>query len=119
IIFGGKAHPRDGGGKAQIKRVVELSRTLKEEIPIAYIENYDFNVAPLLVSGVDLWLNTPRAPLEASGTSGMKAGLNGIPSLSVLDRWWVEGCIEGVTGWSIPVRNGPDADDLDRAALLD
>lgn len=119
LIYGGKAHPRDGGGKAQIRRVVELSRALKDQIPIAYVENYDMSVAPLLVSGVDLWLNTPRAPLEASGTSGMKAGLNGVPSLSVLDGWWVEGCVEGITGWGIPARNGSDADALDRAALLE
>ncbi|MEK6562943.1 MAG: glycogen/starch/alpha-glucan phosphorylase, partial [Candidatus Binatota bacterium] len=74
---------------------------LNKEIKIAYLENYDMELGKMMTSGVDLWLNTPQPPLEASGTSGMKAALNGVPSLSVLDGWWIEGCIEGVTGWSI------------------
>lgn len=101
IVCGGKAHPRDEGGKALIRRIYEASAALKDIIPIVYLEEYDIALAKYLCSGVDLWLNTPQRPMEASGTSGMKAALNGIPSLSVLDGWWIEGHIEGVTGWSI------------------
>jgi len=74
---------------------------LREDIKIVFLENYDLELAKVITSGVDLWLNTPKIPCEASGTSGMKACLNGVPSLSVLDGWWVEGCVEGVTGWAI------------------
>ncbi len=101
FIFAGKAHPKDEPGKEIIRRIIHLAGQLKPEIPIAYLENYDLLLAKLLTPGVDLWLNTPLAPLEASGTSGMKAAHNGVPSLSVLDGWWVEGHIEGITGWSI------------------
>ena len=78
---------------------------MKKEIKIAYIENYDMALGKTITSGVDLWLNTPQPPMEASGTNGMKAALNGVPSLSVLDGWWIEGCIEGLTGWSIGSRS--------------
>lgn len=105
IVFAGKAHPKDEPGKELIRRVFRYALTLKDDIKIAYLENYDIDLGRLLTAGVDLWLNTPLRPLEASGTSGMKAAHNGVPSLSVLDGWWVEGHIEGVTGWSI----GPDA----------
>ena len=101
FIFAGKAHPKDEGGKRLIEQILGISRQVKKEIPIVYLENYDLEMAKLLVSGVDLWLNTPERPLEASGTSGMKAAHNGVPSFSALDGWWVEGHIEGVTGWSI------------------
>lgn len=101
IIFAGKAHPKDQGGKELIKRIFQVKESLKKEIKIAYLENYDMELGKLITSGVDVWLNTPIPPLEASGTSGMKAALNGIPSLSILDGWWIEGCIEGVTGWAI------------------
>jgi glycogen phosphorylase len=101
IIFAGKAHPQDKGGKELIKRIFQAKESLKHEIKIVYIENYDMDFGKLITSGVDLWLNTPLPPQEASGTSGMKAALNGIPSLSILDGWWIEGHIEGVTGWSI------------------
>ncbi|HRC44884.1 MAG: alpha-glucan family phosphorylase [Nitrospira sp.] len=101
FIFAGKAHPKDEPGKEIIRRIIHIAGQLNPEIPIAYLENYDLLLAKLLTSGVDLWLNTPLRPLEASGTSGMKAAHNGVPSLSVLDGWWVEGCIEGVTGWAI------------------
>jgi starch phosphorylase len=101
IIYAGKAHPRDTDGKALIQRIFEVKKALQGEISIAFVENYDMSIAKLMTSGVDLWLNTPQPPLEASGTSGMKAALNGIPSLSIVDGWWVEGLIEGVTGWSI------------------
>ena len=101
IVYAGKAHPQDQGGKDLIQRVFQLEAMLKNDIKIAYLENYDLELAKTITAGVDLWLNTPEPPLEASGTSGMKAALNGVPSLSVLDGWWIEGCIEGVTGWSI------------------
>lgn len=101
IIFAGKAHPKDGGGKEVIRRIFRIAQQLQHEVTIAYLENYDIALAKLIISGVDLWLNTPHRPLEASGTSGMKATHNGIPNFSVLDGWWIEGHIEGVTGWSI------------------
>jgi starch phosphorylase len=102
IIYAGKAHPRDDPGKAQIRRVFERAAELNgASIKVVYAEDYDVAWGRLLTSGVDLWLNTPQQPHEASGTSGMKAALNGVPSLSVLDGWWVEGCLEGVTGWAI------------------
>jgi starch phosphorylase len=101
IIYGGKAHPHDSGGKERIQRVFRAASDLKDDIRIVYLENYDMALGKLMTSGVDLWLNTPQRPQEASGTSGMKAALNGVPSLSVLDGWWIEGCVEGVTGWAI------------------
>jgi starch phosphorylase len=101
LIFAGKAHPKDAPGKEIIRRVVRVAGQVKPEVQIAYLEDYDLTLAQLLTAGVDLWLNTPLPPLEASGTSGMKAAHNGVPSLSVLDGWWVEGHIEGITGWSI------------------
>ena len=101
VIYAGKAHPQDQGGKQVIKRIFDAKRALQGIIKIAYLENYDIELAKMIVCGVDVWLNTPKPPLEASGTSGMKAALNGVPSLSVLDGWWIEGHIEGVTGWSI------------------
>jgi starch phosphorylase len=103
ILYAGKAHPADDPGKALIRRVVEMSRGLgSAKLHILYLENYEWALGALLTGGVDLWLNNPKRPYEASGTSGMKAALNGVPSLSVLDGWWIEGCIEGVTGWAIP-----------------
>ena len=101
FIFSGKAHPRDMEGKQLIERVWEIARALDGDIKVVYLENYDLDLGKLLTSGVDLWLNTPLPPLEASGTSGMKAAHNGIPSFSTLDGWWVEGHVEGITGWSI------------------
>jgi starch phosphorylase len=101
IVLSGKAHPHDDPGKHHIQRIHEHIAELKGEIPIAYIPNYNIDVAKALVPGVDVWLNTPVPPMEASGTSGMKVALNGGLNLSVLDGWWVEACIEGVTGWSI------------------
>ncbi|MBI2166485.1 MAG: alpha-glucan family phosphorylase [Chloroflexi bacterium] len=101
LIFGGKAHPRDAAGKAIIQRIFEAAAALGGSVHVVYLEEYDMALARYLCSGVDLWLNTPQRPLEASGTSGMKAALNGVPTLSVLDGWWLEGHVEGVTGWSI------------------
>jgi len=101
IVIAGKAHPRDEAGKATIAALHRTMRQLGDRLPMAFLPDYDMDLALSLVSGSDLWLNTPLRPLEASGTSGMKAAFNGVPSLSVLDGWWVEGCIEGVTGWAI------------------
>lgn len=101
VIYAGKAHPRDEEGKDLIKRIFQQEKLLKDDIKITYLENYDLELGKMITSGIDVWLNTPQPPLEASGTSGMKAALNGVPSLSILDGWWIEGCIEGLTGWSI------------------
>lgn len=101
IIYGGKAHPRDEGGKVLIRKVFEAANALENCIPVVYLEEYDIALAKYVCSGVDLWLNTPQKPQEASGTSGMKAALNGVPTFSILDGWWIEGHIEGVTGWCI------------------
>jgi starch phosphorylase len=101
IVISGKAHPKDQDGKQLIQRIYEVKKLLQRDVKISYLENYDMVLSKMLIAGVDVWLNTPQPPLEASGTSGMKAALNGVPSLSMLDGWWIEGCIEGVTGWSI------------------
>lgn len=116
LVLAGKAHPRDEGGKKLIKQLHAYLRELEGIIPGAYLPNYDMDLASTMVAGVDLWLNTPLRPLEASGTSGMKAAFNGVPQLSVMDGWWIEGCIEGVTGWAIgdmsESANGFDAEAL-------
>lgn len=101
VIYGGKAHPRDIASKGMIKRVFDAARELQDCIPVVYLEEYDVALAKYVCAGVDLWLNTPYKPQEASGTSGMKAALNGVPTLSILDGWWIEGHIEGATGWAI------------------
>nr|WP_321497838.1 alpha-glucan family phosphorylase [uncultured Methanolobus sp.] len=108
LIFSGKAHPRDVMGKVLIEKIYSYMQELKGEIEIAYLENYNMDISMKLVSGVDIWLNTPKKPLEASGTSGMKAAHNGVVNFSVLDGWWIEGCVEGVTGYSIGPK--PEAD---------
>jgi len=101
VVYAGKAHPRDDAGKEIIRHILQAKKELRYEIKVAYLENYGLELGKLLTAGVDVWLNTPQPPLEASGTSGMKAALNGVPSLSILDGWWIEGHIEGVTGWAI------------------
>jgi starch phosphorylase len=102
IIYAGKAHPQDQPGKDLIHEVVEDAvRLSNDKLRIVYLEDYDWELGAILTAGVDVWLNTPLRPYEASGTSGMKAALNGVPSLSILDGWWIEGCIEGFTGWAI------------------
>jgi starch phosphorylase len=101
IVFAGKAHPHDRDGKDLIVHIHEMRDALQGVIAVSYLTNYDMEVAKMLCAGVDVWLNTPLPPMEASGTSGMKAAMNGVPSLSVLDGWWIEGHLEGVTGWSI------------------
>ena len=100
VVYAGKAHPNDWMGKRLIEEIHEMKNKL-DFMEIAYLENYDLDMAAKLTSGVDVWLNTPIPPFEASGTSGMKAAHNGVINFSVLDGWWVEGCIEGVTGWAI------------------
>ncbi|MDQ2930079.1 MAG: alpha-glucan family phosphorylase, partial [Gemmatimonadota bacterium] len=112
LIFGGKAHPRDEGGKSLIKQIYAAAASLPESVRVVYVENYEMDIAHLMTSGVDLWLNNPTKPLEASGTSGMKAALNGVPSYSVLDGWWVEGCIDGVTGWSIGAAQSDEEEEI-------
>lgn len=113
IVLAGKAHPHDEGGKRLIQKLHSYARELADVIRIVYLPNHDFNLARLLVAGADVWLNTPLPPLEASGTSGMKAAFNGVPNLSVLDGWWVEGCIEGATGWAVQGAGAhSDADSL-------
>ena len=112
LVFAGRAHPRDFDGKAMIEEVFRAARGLRGKIRVIYLPNYDMALAKLVCTGCDVWLNTPVPPLEASGTSGMKAALNGVPSLSVLDGWWVEGHVEGVTGWAI----GTDASEKNRPA---
>jgi len=101
IVYGGKAHPKDEGGKNLIRSVFGGAASVSDAIRTVYVENYDLQWGGLISSGVDVWLNNPMRPQEASGTSGMKAAMNGVPSFSVLDGWWIEGHIEGVTGWSI------------------
>ena len=101
IIYAGKAHPNDGGGKDIIRRIFHAKKALRKAVTVVFLDEYNLELGGKMTAGVDLWLNTPQFPLEASGTSGMKAALNGVPSLSILDGWWVEGHIEGVTGWSI------------------
>ncbi len=109
IVLGGKAHFQDELGKAMIRRVFEAAALLKDKIRIVYVENYDIHWGQLLTSGADIWLNTPQRPNEASGTIGMKAALNGVPSLSVPDGWWFEGHVEGVTGWDIGQEEIPES----------
>lgn len=119
VIYGGKAHPYDDPAKEMIRRVFAMAAALKDVIRIVYVENYEMRWAQLLTSGVDLWLNTPQRPYEASGTSGMKAALNGIPSFSVPDGWWIEGHVEGATGWDIGHEDIPDIPAEEIAAMYD
>lgn len=116
IVYAGKAHPRDDAGKHLIEKIFGIKEQLKDSIKIAYLKNYNMDVALKIVSGVDVWLNTPLRPLEASGTSGMKAAHNGVPNFSVLDGWWIEGHIEGFTGWAIgphPTENNVSESSMD------
>ncbi len=118
IVLGDKAHPQDHEGKHLIQQLHILSRALEEDITIVFLENYDIAQAKKLIAGCDIWLNTPLRPYETSGTSGMKAAINGVANLSVMDGWWIEGCVEGQTGWAIggvsPSKNGSDAMSLYR-----
>lgn len=114
IVYAGKAHPKDGAGKDNIHKIIEAARALSgSDIPVVFLENYDMELALKIIAGSDVWLNTPMRPREASGTSGMKATHNGVPNFSVLDGWWIEGWVEGVTGWSI----GPEATETNLDAV--
>jgi glycogen phosphorylase len=117
VIMAGKAHPRDVEGKETIRQLHDLARRLRGKISCVFLPNYDMQMAQTMVAGADVWLNTPLPPLEASGTSGMKAALNGVLNFSVLDGWWVEACVEGVTGWAIG-DDGGDASSQRHAAAL-
>ncbi|NJD56041.1 MAG: alpha-glucan family phosphorylase [Nitrospirae bacterium] len=122
IVYAGKAHPKDMAGKQLIQNIFNYKEKLKDKIRIVYLTNYNMDIALKIVSGVDIWLNTPLRPLEASGTSGMKATHNGVMNFSVLDGWWIEGHIEGYTGWSIgpapqELTPGADADARDAEDL--
>ena len=125
LVFAGKAHPADAQGKALIKEIYQAGLHLNDTIKLVYIPNYDMYRAKFLVSGVDVWLNTPLRPMEASGTSGMKAAANGVINFSVLDGWWIEGHIDGVTGWAIGPRyikdqeTREDSDAVDAEDLYD
>jgi starch phosphorylase len=116
LVLAGKAHPHDEGGRQLIETLHRHIQELAGIITIAYLPDYDMEIGLTMVAGVDIWLNTPLRPLEASGTSGMKAAFNGVPNLSVLDGWWIEACIEGITGWAIgdntESANGQDAQHL-------
>lgn len=114
IVLAGKAHPRDDAGRHLIEKLHADVQQLREAVPAAYLPDYDMAAALAMVAGADVWLNTPLRPFEASGTSGMKAAFNGVPHLSVLDGWWLEGCIEGVTGWAVGKDgDGPGSDDAE------
>lgn len=121
IVLAGLAHPNDVSGQDMIRAVFRASRELGDELPVVYMEGYNMALARFMISGVDVWLNTPLKPHEASGTSGMKAALNGVPSFSVVDGWWYEGLLEGITGWGIgPVgRDGESDEQLERADMYD
>lgn len=109
VVMAGKAHPRDEGGKAGIRAVVDVAGRLAPALQVVFVPGYDMALARMLCAGADVWLNTPRRPHEASGTSGMKAAVNGVPSVSILDGWWLEGHVEGVTGWAVgPAWTGDD-----------
>jgi starch phosphorylase len=117
IVYSGKAHPRDLAGKALVGKLVEAAKHHTRHV--VFLENYDMRTGALMTRGSDIWLNNPRRPLEASGTSGMKAAMNGVPNVSVLDGWWPEGCVHGVTGWKIgdPDPNDRAFDEQDAARI--
>ena len=122
IIYAGKAHPKDGSGKETIKHIYQVMKSIKGNVKIVFIHNYEMAIGKLMTAGVDIWLNTPRRPREASGTSGMKAAHNGVPQCSTLDGWWLEGCIENITGWSIGPEKTEDEssdDNIDKYDLYD
>ena len=115
-MFSGKAHPKDQGGKKIIQEIVSKASDISGSIKIIFLPNYNMWLGKLITSGVDLWLNTPLRPNEASGTSGMKATLNGVPNFSILDGWWEEGCKNGINGWGIGDPNQSD-DTIDAGHL--
>jgi starch phosphorylase len=118
VVIAGKAHPSDAPGKVLIQRIHQHIRELAPEVTVVFVPNYETDLARHLVAGVDVWLNTPTPPMEASGTSGMKAALNGVLNLSVLDGWWLEACVEGVTGWAVG-RDGSTSTDEALGELIE
>lgn len=120
FIFAGKAHPKDWPGKELIKKIWGIAGHVKDNLKIVYLANYDMDLAKLVIPGVDVWMNTPQKPREASGTSGMKAAANGVPQFSILDGWWIEGHVEGLTGWSIgSATDGETNDQINAESLYD
>jgi glycogen phosphorylase len=120
VVLAGKAHPRDLQGKQTVERLHAQARNLSAAgLPVVFLPDYAIELTRHMAAGADVWLNTPLPPLEASGTSGMKAALNGVLNLSVLDGWWLEACIEGRTGWAIGDDGGFQAHDDDARALYD
>ena len=119
FVFSGKAHPRDEGGKALIKSIFDSAKDLENEIPVAFLEDYSMATGLAMTGGVDIWLNNPIRPMEASGTSGMKAAMNGVPNCSILDGWWPEGCEHGVNGWAIGEADDERDDVRDAKNVLD
>jgi starch phosphorylase len=118
LVFAGKAHPADVEGKRIIANLVTMARRYPQSV--VFLENYDIGVARMMVRGADVWLNNPRRPMEASGTSGMKAAMNGVLNLSILDGWWPEACRHGVNGWQIgEPYEGPEPDDHDLHELME
>ena len=117
FVFSGKAHPRDEGGKALIRQIFEGAQELRDEIPVVFLQDYSMEIGRAMTGGVDVWLNNPIRPMEASGTSGMKAAMNGVPNLSILDGWWPEACIHGVNGWAIGNSEGERDDERDAKDL--
>ncbi|MGE5308122.1 MAG: alpha-glucan family phosphorylase [Deltaproteobacteria bacterium] len=118
FIFAGKAHPRDWPGKELIKKICGIAHHIDGQVKVVYLANYDMDLAKIVIPGVDVWLNTPQKPREASGTSGMKAACNGVPSFSILDGWWIEGHVEGLTGWSIGEAADVESNDQSNADSL-
>ena len=119
FVFSGKAHPRDEGGKALIKSIFDSAKDLEQDIPVAFLEDYSMATGLAMTGGVDIWLNNPIRPMEASGTSGMKAAMNGVPNCSILDGWWPEGCEHGVNGWAIGEADDERDDVRDAKNVLD
>jgi len=120
IVYAGKAHPKDGSGRDSIKHIYDVMKSINGKVKIVYIHNYNMHIGKIMTAGSDIWLNTPRRPYEASGTSGMKAAHNGVPQFSTLDGWWLEGCIENITGWSIgseKTKDDSSDDETDRNDL--
>ena len=119
FVFAGKAHPRDEGGKQLIRDIFEGASQVADEIPVAFLEDYSMDTGLAMTSGVDIWLNNPIRPMEASGTSGMKAAMNGVPNCSILDGWWPEACEHGVNGWGIGAGEDDRDDARDATAVYD
>ena len=119
FVFSGKAHPRDEGGKELIRKIFEAAKQLQDDIPVVFIEDYSMATGAAMTSGVDVWMNNPVRPMEASGTSGMKAVMNGVPNCSIMDGWWPEACEHGINGWAVGGNDDERNDERDNRNLLD